>query len=547
MNRLLFLIGYIAIAHLAFAQKNQPVSKYDIYKGKLNPMRTCYDVKFYDINIKVIPGKKMLEGSNVIHFQTLKDFKKMQIDLDIKMQIDSVIYNNQLVSYTRDSSLVIIDLKSKAKKNQHQRVKVYFRGVPREAKKAPWDGGFVWKKDSLGRDWVGVACESIGASMWLPCKDHWSDEPDSMHMKLIVPSELTGVSNGKFSGKMELQDGYTQYFWKVSYPINLYGITINIGKYNLIQDAYYPRMEVRNDALALNYYVLDYHTTMAQKHFKQVHTMLSCYERFFGLYPFWNDGYKLVEAPYWGMEHQSCVAYGHDFSNNRYDFDFIIVHESAHEWFANSITANDPAEMWIHESFTTYAEALYVECMQGKKAYIQYLKDQKSEIKNKFPLIGKRDVYFHSRTDNDIYYKGSWMIHTIRHVIDDDAAFFTLLKKFYQTHERKIIHTQMVIDFFNQHTNRKWDAFFKQYLYQPQLPLLEYKVDKGADEKIIVRYRWANTVKGLDMPIKVTMTKDKWETITPMESWQLIDLNFFDESDFKIHTDHFLIQTKRIK
>ncbi len=547
MNKLLYLLASMALAHLALAQNNK-LSKYDVYKGKLNPMRSCYDVKFYDIQVKVIPNQKKLIGSNEIHFLAMNDFQKMQIDLDNRMRIDSVVFNQQLISFTRDSSIVIIDLSTKLKKNQHQQVKVYFSGIPIEAKKAPWDGGFVWKKDSLGRDWVGVACESIGASVWLPSKDHWSDEPDSMRMNLIVPSDLVGVSNGKFSGKKDLHDGYTQYTWQVSYPINLYGITINIGKYEWINDTYHSRTEEKRDALNLSYYVLDYHVAIANKHFKQVHTMLSCYERFFGLYPFWNDGYKLVEAPYWGMEHQSCVAYGHDFSNNRYDFDFIIIHESAHEWFANSITADDPAEMWIHESFTTYAEALYVECMQGKKVYVQYLKDQKPEIKNKFPIIGERDVYFHGRTDNDVYYKGSWVIHTMRHVIDDDAAFFSLLKKFYQTHQYKIINTDKIIRFFNNNTNRKWDAFFEQYLKQPELPLLEYKIDKGNDGKLIVRYRWSSkTVKGFEMPIKVTMTKDKWETVTPMKSWQLIDLNFFDEMDFNIQTDHFLIKTKRIE
>jgi aminopeptidase N len=322
---------------------------------------------------------------------------------------------------------------------------------------------------------------------------------------------------------------------------------VNVGKYVHFQDQYNPWIYPANMPLSLDYYVLGYNRDNAMKHFKQVQRMMACFERFFGLYPFWEDGFKLVEAPYWGMEHQSCVAYGNEYKNNNYGFDFIIIHESAHEWFANSITANDPAEMWIHESFTTYAEAIFVECSSGKEKAVEYLIGQRTLIGNKEPMIGPRDEYFHDRADNDIYYKGSWMLHTLRHAVSNDSLFFGALLGFSNTFKHKVIGTNDVIDYFSKALNRNLRPFFTQYLYTTKIPTLEYKISRTSDGKLIMRYRWANTVKGLGMSIQVTATKNKWEVVTPRKRWQLIDLNYFDENEFKINTDHSLIITKRLK
>lgn len=524
----------------AWAQ--QKFTRYDYLHGKLTPMRTCFDVTYYNISLKVQPERRYISGSNTITFRVVKDFQKMQIDLFSVMKIDSMSFFGKRVAYTRDSNSVFVDLGMKVKKGGTGRLKVYFSGVPVVAKKAPWDGGFVWEKDSAHNDWVGLACEGIGASCWLPCKDHWSDEADSMEMHLVVPAHLTGVSNGRLLGQTDLKNGYRQFDWKVSNTINNYNISVNVGAYEHIHDTYRAKFSDIAKPLNLDYYVLAYNKEKAQQHFKQTYKMLEAFENYFGPYPFWEDGYKLVETPYWGMEHQSCIAYGNDFNDNRWGFDFIIVHESGHEWFGNSLSAVDPAEMWIHESFTTYSEALYVEYFMGYEASVKYLKEQRRNIENKEPLIGPYSVYYHGHKDNDIYYKGSWMLHTLRSFIDKDTLWFSMIKDFSLTFKHQNVTTAQLISFFNKRSGKNLTPFFEQYLYRASLPGFDYKIEDRVDGNLTMSYRWLNTVKGFDMPVKVTVTKGSFEMITPTKSWQLIDLNYFDEKDFKIQTDRFLVK-----
>lgn len=524
----------------------QKFTRYDYLHGKLTPLRTCFEVKHYDIKLKVEPAAKMISGSNTITFKVEKDFQKMQLDLFWVMQIDSMVFYGKRVLFTRDSNAVFVDLGIKIKKGALGKLKVYFSGHPPVAKKAPWDGGFVWTKDSSGMDWVGLACEGIGASCWLPCKDHWSDEADSMDMHLQVPGSLVGVSNGRLIGQKELGNGFTQYDWKVVNTINNYNISVNVGDYKLIHDTYYAKFNAMAEPLSLDYYVLTDNVPKAKAHFKQVHKMLEAFEKYFGPYPFWEDGYKLVETPYWGMEHQSCVAYGNDYNNNRYDFDFIIIHESGHEWFGNSLTAKDPAEMWIHESFTTYSEALFVEYFWGYDIAQQYLHDQRRNIQNKQPLIGVYDVNYHGRKDNDIYYKGSWMLHTLRSVIDDDTLWFSMIKELSLTFKKQHVTTAQLVTFFNKRSGRDLNRFFAQYLYNANLPVLEYKIEERKESNLTMSYRWIKIVGGFEMPVKLTATKGVYATVTPRKSWQLIDLNYFDEKEFKIQPDRYLIEIKKL-
>ena len=440
-------------------------SKYDYLHGKLSGLRKCYDVSYYDIKVRVMPEKKEITGYNNITFEVIKDFNKLQLDFSAKMMIDSIVFNHIRCKYERDSNTIYATIPYQLHKGSKEQISIYFSGKPHEAKKAPWDGGFVWAKDSSDNPWVGMACEGIGPQIWLPCKDHWSDEADSMNMQLVVPENLIGVSNGKLVKVTDEIKGYKNYEWHVVNPINTYSISINVGDFACIKDSIYSMTSLDKQALQLTYYVLKANKEKAQIHFSQVQNMLNCYERYFGSYPFWEDGYKLVENPYWGMEHQSCIAYGNNYQNNKFGFDFIIIHESAHEWFANSITAADPADMWIHESFTTYAEALYVEYTRGYQASVKYLEGQKGNIKSGYPMVGPNGVYFHGRTDNDIYYKGTWILHTMRGVIDNDSMWFAALKGFYNRYEKKIISTKDVIDYFNSATKMNWNHFFKQYLY----------------------------------------------------------------------------------
>lgn len=544
-----FIFTIAVITGLSAQEKSryQRFSKYEYLHGKLTPLRTCFEVKHYDITLKVQPERKYISGSNTITFQVVKDFQKMQLDLFPQIQVDSMSFFGKRVTYTRDSNAVFVNLGLKARKGGIGKLKVYFSGVPVMAKKAPWDGGFVWEKDSAHNDWVGLACEGMGASCWLPCKDHWSDEADSMDMHLIVPAQLTGVSNGRLMGQADLHDGYKQFDWKVSNTINNYNISVNVGKYEHIHDTYTAKFTPDLAPLDLDYYVLAYNKEKAQKHFKQTHKMLEAFEKYFGAYPFWNDGYKLVETPYWGMEHQSCIAYGNDYNNNRWGFDFIIVHESGHEWFGNSLSAVDPAEMWIHESFTTYSEALYVEYFMGYESSVKYLKEQKKNIENKEPMIGPYDVYYHGHKDNDIYYKGTWMLHTLRSVIDNDTLWFNMIKEFSLTYKKSHVTTAQLIDFFCQRSGKNLRPFFEQYLYRASLPVLEYKMEERGEGNLTMRYHWTNMVKGFEMPIKIAVTKGSFETVTPQKSWQVIDLNYFDEKDLKFQTDRFLFKVKKME
>ncbi len=528
-----------------FAQQKQSFSKAEYQHGKLTPLRTCFDVTKYEITIKVEPDKKIISGNNAITFKAVNDFKKLQLDLFSVMQIDSIIFNNKKLLFTRDSNVTFVDMGTTLKKNSIHTLTVFYKGNPPIAKKAPWDGGVVWAKDSNGFDWVGLACEGLGASCWLPCKDHLTDEADTMVMHLIVPENLTGVSNGKLLSTQQFENGFKQFNWMVCNPINNYNITINIGNYAHIHDVYQSKYNSTQKQLNLDYYVLKENEEIAKAHFQQVKPMLDCFELRFGVYPFWKDGYKLVETPYWGMEHQSCVSYGNGYENNRWGFDFIIVHESGHEWFGNSLSCNDPAEMWIHESFTTYSETIYMECRQSYEASLQYLKEQRQNIQNKQPIIGPYDVYFHGRKDNDIYYKGAWILQTLRSTIDNDEKWFKLMRELNDTFLRSNVSTEQIIQFFNDKTGRRWDQFFKQYLYTTQIPVFEYKIiDVG--KRLELHYRWANTVKLFELPIKVIVTKEKYDFVTPTRKWQVLDLNFFNPDDFKVQSDRFLIEVKKL-
>jgi aminopeptidase N len=530
-----------------FSQSQTKFTKYDYAHGQLNANRSCYDVTCYDIAVKVNPTEKYIEGLNQIYFKCVTSFNQLQLDFYSQLKIDSIIYENKSISYTRDSNIVAVYFDNFIATQTNNSIKIYFSGYPKSSTNAPWDGGFVWSNDSLQQPWVGMACESIGASFWLPCKDHWSDEPDSMHIKLIVPSDLIGISNGKLLATKILNNGYTSYHWFVNNPINLYSIAINIGKYVLIKDTYNSISTNILPPLALSYYVLSYNEARATAHFKQVKKMLACYENYFGLYPFWEDGFKLVETPYWGMEHQSCVSYGNHYKNNKYNFDFIIIHESAHEYFANSITAKDPSDKWIHESFTTYAEALFVEYTLGYQSYLNYLNDQKSKIKNKFPIVGVSDVFYNHYTDNDMYYKGSWMLHTIRNTMANDSLFFNTLKHFYQANKLKIISLNDVIKSFNTYTAFNWDNIFKQYLLHPNLPTFEYQITPQNNSKKLLKYRWENTVEGFNMPLKINTTQIKNQLIQPTTKWQTIAFDGLKEGNFIVDTNLFLIKVQPIK
>lgn len=492
--------------------------------GKLVFERTCFDVVHYDIQVKLSPNEKFISGSNRIEFKMLENASKIQLDYTKNMNLDSARFMDKPIAFKRKGNILLFDFPAGLLKNSSYTLLLYFSGKPLEAKLAPWDGGFVWRKDRNGYDWVGLACEGLGASAWLPCKDHWSDEAEGADITLIVPKDLTGVSNGKLIDEKIVDSAYKAFHWRVVNPINNYNISINVGRYVNFKDTFSGI-----NLLPLSYYVLDYNLASAEKHFLQVHGMLEAFEHYFGQYPFKDDSYKLVETPYWGMEHQSCIAYGNNYKNNSFGFDFIIIHESGHEWYANSITASDAADMWIHESFTTYAEALYLEYKSNRTTSTEYLLGQKKKIVSKHPMQGPRGVFYHGRTDSDIYYKGTWMLNTMRSVLNNDSLWFACLKEMNLKYFHKIVGTEEIIQYFNSKTAYNWNLFFKQYLYGKNIPELEIKqllLDNGN-----IRYTLTleSDVKDLKLPLNIKLPNGQTITVVLSDKSVVIELdNRFD-------------------
>lgn len=524
-------------------------TKADTLRGMLRAERTCYDVTFYDLNIKINPTEESIKGYVDIFYDSKEDFERLQIDLFENMEIDKIVFKEKELKYKRSYNAIFIDFPFQ-KKGDKGSFRVHYHGEPTKAKNAPWDGGFVWKKDRNNDPWIGVACEGDGASLWWPNKDHLSDEPDSMSIRVAVPSDLMCVANGNLRKKTPRKDGYTQYDWFVTYPINNYNVSVNIAKYEHISDTY---TALDGDTLALDYYVLSYNALRAKRHFEQVHKVLACFEKYFGKYPFWNDGYALVETPYLGMEHQSAIAYGNGYTRGYrggmipkdMNWDYIIVHETGHEYFGNSISSNDHAEMWIHESFTTYMEALYVECIYSYEDAIRYLKSQVSFIGNLEPMVAPLDVNFTKFASSDHYFKGSMVLNTLRHAIGNDDLWFDALRSFYQKHAISHVVTQDFIDFINHCTKKDYTAFFEQYLRFPQPPTFVYSIQEKEDNSLILKYKWEADAAGFNMPILVGKKGD-YQRLQPTSEWQEMTIEV-GRMDFEVATDLFYVRTKMEK
>ena len=546
----------IAVLFLSFflvgSIYSQNFSRKDSLRGNLTSLRKCYDVVFYDLFLNIDENSKSLVGSsNSIYFQAKENFNKIQIDLSQNMQINKIEFLNEDLIFERDFDAVYIYFPMQIKKNEFHKIKVYYEGQPKIAKNPPWDGGFSWKQDENNNPWISVSCQGTGASIWWPCKDHQSDEPDSMQITGVVRSSLQFISNGNLRNQKEyfsevLNSKIIESSWFVSYPINNYNVTLYIGDYVHFSDIY-----VKNkDTLMLDYFVLKNNLIKAKNHFKQVKPMLKCFENYFGKYPYWNDGYALVEAPYLGMEHQSAIAYGNNYlagyrGNISYidslKFDFIILHETGHEWWGNSITTNDIADMWVHEGFCTYAEVLYVECMYGYDKMLSYVNNQKKHVKNDRPIIGKYNLNF--KGSSDMYSKGSLMLHTLRNVINNDSSWFKLIKNISIDFRDKNIDGSEIIQYINDRTELDLTKFFRQYLNHRQIPTFEYKLQKhGAHYTLL--YKW-KAIDGFNMPIKINYgTKNK--ILSPTSLWQELDLGFFDIETFNVRDDLFFIQVNKM-
>lgn len=510
----------------------------DIIRGAYGPYRANNHLLSYDLSVRVDPQKELITGKNTIRFRMLQDGTRVQLDLHPALQVDKIIQGQTELKYERDSGAVFIDFPETLHSGQNYSMDFYYSGHPLHTGRF---GGFTFGKDPAGRPWIYTSCEDVGASVWWPNKDQWRDEPESMRISAEVPDDLMDVSNGKFMGKKDLGDGYTRWNWMVHYPINNYDVALNIGTYVHFSD--------RLGDLLLDYYVLPEDLDRAKKQFAQARGMLQAYQHYFGEYPFKKDGYKLVEVPYAGMEHQSAVAYGNHFTNGYYGrdwtgvgispkFDFIIIHESGHEWFGNSISAADRSDMWIHEGWTTYLECLYVEYTFGYEDALKYVNGYKPKVKNLEPIIAERGV--DATPPQDMYFKGALFLNTLRNVVNDDARWWALIHDFYQHFKYQNIMTEDVVRFFNEHTNMYLTPVFDQYLRHIAIPTLELKFNEADGT---VAYRWRTDVPDFAMPVRVGKKGD-WQIIQASTYWQTMKTPF-KKGDFDVATDLYYVNVAK--
>jgi aminopeptidase N len=510
----------------------------DILRGAYGQYRANNDLLYYHLDVRVDPEKKFISGKNTIRFKMLKDDTRIQLDLQQPLNVDKILLGATELKYEREFGAVFVDFPQTLRAGRIYSIDFYYSGNPLETGRF---GGIAFRKDPSGHPWINTACEGIGASIWWPNKDQWRDEVESMQISVSIPNDLVDVSNGKFMGKTDLGDGYTRWDWLVHYPINNYDVSLNIGNYQHFSD--------KLGDLPLDFYALPEDLDKAKKQFVQAKGMLQAFQHYFGEYPFKKDGYKLIEVPYSGMEHQSAVTYGNHFTNGYLErdwtgvgislrFDFIIIHESGHEWFGNSITAADPSDMWIHEGWTTYLECLYVEYMYGHDDYLKYVNAYKSKVKNAKPIIAERGI--NAEPPQDMYFKGALFLNTLRSVVNDDPRWFKLIHDLYQHFKYENIMTEDIVQFFNQKTGKDMTPIFNQYLRHTAIPTLELKFNDGDGT---VAYRWKVDEPGFAMPVRVGK-KDSWQLIQATTDWQTVKTPLAKD-DFGVATDLYYINVDK--
>ncbi len=515
----------------------QSFTEQDTLRGSITPEREWWDLNYYDLYVDVDPDQKFISGQNTIRYKVLKPEQVLQVDLQPPLKIDKVTQDGKALKVEDNGNAHFVQLQKIQKKGDFNEIIVHYSGHPKVAVRAPWDGGFSWAKDTNGKDFVATSNQGLGASVWWPNKDHMYDEVDSMLIRIKAPRGLMDVSNGRLR---KVDEDTNTYDWFVSNPINNYGVNINIGDYVHFGEQY----KGEKGELDMDYYVLRDNLEKAKKQFQDAPKMMKAFEYWFGPYPFYEDSYKLVEAPYLGMEHQSSVTYGNKFQNGYLGkdlsgtgwglkFDFIIIHESGHEWFANNITYRDIADMWIHEAFTAYSENLMVDYYYGKEASADYVIGTRKNIVNDKPIIGPYGV--NQEGSKDMYYKGANMLHTIRQLIDDDEKWRQVLRGLNKEFYHQTVTTKQIEDYMSKKSGMDLSKVFDQYLRTAKIPVFEYKVDGNS-----LKYRYSDVVKGFKMPLKIVVDGEMhW--ITPSEKWKTkkikgdlsslkVDRNFYVES-----------------
>ena len=517
-------------------------SRQDTLRGSITSERIWWDLTYYHLKVQVDPEKRYISGENTIKYTVLSANQTMQIDLQAPLNITKVTQDGKNLKILHDGNAHFITLTKQQVIGNTESIIVQYEGNPKEAIRAPWDGGFSWKKDANGKHFIATSCQGLGASVWWPCKDHMYDEVESMRISVTVPSHLMDVSNGRLES-VENHGETTTYNWFVDNPINNYGVNVNIGDYAHFSEIF----DGEKGPLSMDYYVLKDNLEKAKKQFTDAPKMMKAFEHWFGAYPFYEDGFKLVEVPYLGMEHQSSVTYGNQYKQGYLGrdlsgtgwglkFDFIIIHESGHEWFANNITDIDIADMWIHESFTNYSESLFLDYYYGKKAASEYVIGLRKTIANTSPIIGKYNL--NKEGSSDMYNKGGNMLHNLRQLIDNDEKWRLILRKMNAEFYHQTVTTKQIEDFLSKETGFNLNPFFNQYLRTIKIPTLEHTVENNT-----LKYRWTNTVANFEMPLKTTINgKEKW--IYPTSNWKKLALTSAGSS-FLID-ENFYVFTKKV-
>jgi aminopeptidase N len=512
----------------------RPPTRADILRGDYGRYRSNNDLLSYALDIRVDPEKKLISGKNTVRFRMLQEDTRIQLDLYANLNVDRILLGDTPLKFEREINAVFIDFPSALRRGREYTIDFHYSGNPSEIGRF---GGIAFRKDPTGKHWINTACEGEGSSIWWPSKDQWRDEPQNMTLSVAIPNDLVDVSNGKFIGKTDLGNGYTRWDWHIQYPINSYNVSLNIGNYVQFSD--------RLGDMPLDFYVLPGSIEKAKVQFAQAKPMIQAYEKVFGEYPFKKDGYKLIEVPYSGMEHQSAVTYGNRFANGYLErdwtgvgvslkFDFIIIHESAHEWFGNAVSAADVSDMWIQEGWTTYLEAIYVEELFGAADALKYINAYKSKVGNRQPVITQRGI--HRTPSQDMYFKGALFLHTLRGVVNDDERWSKLLRATYQVFKYRNIMTEDMVRFMNGELRMDLTPIFDQYLRRTSLPVLQLSFD---DKAGTVAYRWEVDERAFAMPIRVGDPAN-WQTIRPTTDWQVMKTPL-GKDQFQVATDLYYV------
>ncbi|MCC6727394.1 MAG: M1 family metallopeptidase [Saprospiraceae bacterium] len=542
----------LLLPSLLFSQK---FTHADTLRGSITPERAWWDARHYDLHVAFDNDNKSLSGWNTVSYEVLRSNKSaMQIDLMAPLQLDSAVQDGQKLSWKQDGNAYFIQLAAAQKEQSFHKISLYYHGKPTEAIRPPWDGGTIWAKDQNGRPWISVACQGMGPSVWYPNKDHQYDEPDSMALHITCPKPLVGVGNGRLRSKTENNDGTATYTWVVTNPINNYNIIPYIGHYEHFSDKY----QGEAGELDLDFWAMDYNLEKAKARFlTEAPKMLKCFEHWFGPYPFYEDGYKLVESPHLGMEHQSAVAYGNGYQNGYrgrdlsatgvgLNWDFILVHESGHEWFGNNITTKDIADMWVHEGFTNYSETLYTGCTMDETAATTYNVGCRALIGNRETIIGKYDV--NHEGSGDMYYKGGSLLHTIRAAVNDDEKFRQILRGLNKTFWHQTVTSKQVEDYINQQSGINFCKVFDQYLRTTDIPVLEVSMverqDRRGGREQILQYRWTKCVPGFDLPLLVKLEPNNWTWVKPTTQRQSVPFSLNSLEDFEVDK-RFYVKVKK--